>query len=120
MNLTYEMQGDYNLPNLTVPQEPEVVIGKYGLLRRRYLKENRRVQYTNLLTSGELNRHLLEVEQEAQAQVEQMVKQMAKSEGVTEGVTEKLKAADPLKWTQLMNNLRQAAEELVLAELIYR
>lgn len=116
MNLTYEMQGDYNLPNLTVPQEPEVVIGKYGLLRRRYLKENRRIQYTNLLTSGELNRHLLEVEQEAQEQVEQMVKQMAKAEGVTE----KLKAADPLKWTQLMNNLRQAAEELVLAELIYR
>lgn len=116
MNLTYEMQGDYNLPNLTVPQEPEVVIGKYGLLRRRYLKENRRIQYTNLLTSGELNRHLLEVEQEAQEQVEQMVKQMAKSEGVTE----ELKAADPLKWTQLMNNLRQAAEELVLAELIYR
>ena len=116
MNLTYEMQGDYNLPNLTVPQEPEVVIGKYGLLRRRYLKENRRIQYTNLLTSGELNRHLLEVEQEAQEQVEQAVKQMAKAEGVTE----ELKAADPLKWTQLMNNLRQAAEELVLAELIYR
>ena len=116
MNLTYEMQGDYNLPNLTVPQEPEVVIGKYGLLRRKYLKENRRVQYTNLLTSGELNRHLLEVEQEAQEQVEQAVKQMAKAEGVTEN----LKAADPLKWTQLMNNLRQAAEEVVLAELIYR
>lgn len=115
MNLTYEMQGDYNLPNLTVPQEPEVVIGEYGLLRRKYLKENRRVQYTNLLTSDALKRHLLEVEQEAQAQVEQAVKQMAKAEGVTE----ELKAADPLKWTQLMNNLRQSVEEMVLPELIY-
>lgn len=89
MNLTYEVQGDYNLPNLTVPKEPEAFIGKYGLLRRRYLKENQRVQYTNLLTSGELNRHLLEMQQEAQAQVQQAVKQMAKAEGVTE----ELKAA---------------------------
>lgn len=115
MNLTYEMQGDYSLPNLTVPQEPEVVLGKYALLRRTFLKENRRVRYTNLLTSGELNRHLMEVEQEAQEQIERMVRQMAE----TEGVTEELKATDPMKWVQLMNNLRHSAEEVVLAELIY-
>lgn len=115
MNLTYEMQGDYNLPNLTVPQEPEVVIGKYGLLRRKYLKENRRVLYTNLLTAGKLNAHLMEVEQTALSRLDQMVKEMAKAEGVTES----LKATDQMRWVGLMNNIRHSAEEAVLQELVY-
>ena len=113
--ITYSRQGDYNLPNLLPPQEPEVALGKYALLRRKFLKENRRITYTNLLTSGKLNSHLAEIEQSAQKMVEQTVMQMAK----TEGVTEELKATDPLRWTGLMNNLRHSAEELVLSDLIY-
>ena len=112
--ITYSRQGDYNLPNLLPPQEPEVALGKYALLRRKFLK-NRRITYTNLLTSGKLNSHLAEIEQTALSRMDQVVAQMAK----TEGVTEELKARDPMKWVQLMNNLRNAAEETILTELIY-
>lgn len=115
MELTYTMQGDYRLPNLLPPQEPEIHLGKYALLRRKYLKENRRVTYTNLLTSGKLNAHLMEVEQTALSRLEQMTSEMAKAEGVTES----LKATDQMKWVGLMNNIRHSAEEVILTELIY-
>ena len=72
--------------------------------------------YTNLLTSGRLNQHLMEIEQTALSRMELLIGQMAKAEGVTE----KLKASDPMKWTGLMNNIRHAAEEMILVELIYR
>ena len=113
--ITYTMQGDYNLPNLLPPQEPEVHLGKYALMRFRYLKQNRRITYTNLLTSGKLNAHLTEIEQTAKFRLEQIISQMAQAEGVTE----ELKAADPMHWTGLMNNIKQSAEEPVLQELIY-
>ena len=113
--ITYSRQGSYNLPNLLPPQEPEVALGKYALLRRKFLKENRRITYTNLLTSGKLNSHLAEIQQTAQRRMEQIVAQMAKNQGVTE----ELKASDQMKWVQMMNNLQNAAEETVLAELIY-
>lgn len=115
MNLTYRKEGDYNLPNLLPPQETEVHLGKYALLRRKFLKENRRVTYTNLLTSGKLNSHLMEIERTALTRLEQMVPQMAKAEGVTE----ELKATDQMKWVGLMNNIRHSAEETILSELIY-
>jgi hypothetical protein len=115
MNLTYRKEGDYNLPNLLPPQETEVHLGKYALLRRKFLKENRRVTYTNLLTSGKLNSHLMEIERTALTRLEQMVPQMAKAEGVTE----ELKATDQMKWVGLMNNIRHSAEEAILNELIY-
>ena len=113
--ITYTRQGDYNLPNLLPPQEEPVPHGKYALLRKKFLKEHRRVTYTNLLTSGKLNSHLSEIQQTAQRRMEQIVAQMAKSQGVTE----QLKASDQMKWVGLMNNLQNAAEEMVLAELIY-
>ena len=112
--ITYSRQGDYNLPNLLPPQEPEVALGKYALLRRKFLKENRRITYTNLLTSGKLNSHLAEIEQTALSRMDQMVAQMAK----TEGVTEELKARDPMTWVGLMNNCKAQAEEILMAELI--
>lgn len=115
MELTYTMQGDYNLPNLLPPQEAEVTLGKYALLRRKYLRENRRVTYTNLLTSGKLNAHLMEVEQTALTRLGQMMREMAKAEGVTE----QMKATDQMKWVGLMNNIRHSAEEVILTELIY-
>ena len=113
--ITYTRQGDYNLPNLLPPQEEPVPHGKYASLRKKLLKEHRRVAYTNLLTSGKLNSHLAEIQQTAQRRMEQIVAQMAKSQGVTE----ELKASDQMKWVGLMNNLQNAAEETVLAELIY-
>lgn len=113
--LTYTMQGDYRLPNLIPPQEPEVTLGKYALLRRKYLKQHRRVTYTNLLTTGRLTAHLMEIEQTACSRMEQLITQMAKSEGVTE----ELKATDQMKWVGLMNSIRQAAEEIVLSELVF-
>lgn len=115
MALSYTMQGDYNLPNLLPPQEAEVHLGKYALLRRKFLKENRRITYTNLLTSGKLNSHLMEIEQTALTRLMQMTKEMAKAEGVTE----QMKADDQMKWVGLMNNIRHSAEEVVLRELIY-
>ena len=113
--ITYTRQGDYNLPNLLPPQEEPVPHGKYALLRKKFLKEHRRVTYTNLLTSGKLNSHLAEIQQPAQRRMEQLVAQLAK----TQGVTEELKASDQMKWVQMMNNIQNAAEETVLAELIY-
>ena len=115
MDMTYTMKDGCRLPDLLPPQEPETALGKYGLLRRKYLKAHRKVLFTNLLTSGKLNQHLMEIEQTAKTRIEQIMAQMAKAEGVTE----ELKAADPMKWTGLMNNLRHSAEETVLAELIY-
>ena len=94
--ITYSRQGDYNLPNLLPPQEEPVPRGKYALLRRSFLKEHRRITYTNLLTSGKLNSHLAEIQQAAQRRMEQIVAQMAKAEGVTE----ELKASDQMKWVQ--------------------
>uniref|UniRef100_UPI0035E3CB0A TnpV protein n=2 Tax=Pygmaiobacter massiliensis TaxID=1917873 RepID=UPI0035E3CB0A len=113
--ITYTMQGDYNLPNLLPPQEPEVTLGKYALLRRKFLKQHKRVLYTNLLTSGNLNAHLMEIEQTALSRLDQMTAQMAQSEGVTES----LKASNQMKWVGLMNNIRHSAEEVILTELIY-
>ena len=115
MEVTYRMQDGYQVPNLLMPQTPEVHLGKYAELRREYLKKRRRVLYTNLKTSGKLTEHLAEIEQSAQRMVELAVTQMAQ----TEGVTEEMKATDPLRWTGLMNNLRHSAEELVLSDLIY-
>lgn len=113
--ITYTRQGDYNLPNLLPPQEEPVPHGKYALLRKKFLKEHRRVTYTNLLTSGRLSSHLAEIQQTAQRRMEEIVAQMAKAEGVTE----ELKASDQMKWVGLMNNIQNASEEMVLAELIY-
>ena len=115
MEVTYRMQNGFQVPNLMMPSVPEVHLGKYAELRRAYLKKRRRVLYTNLKTNGKLTEHLAEIEQTARKMVEQTVAQMARAEGVTE----ELKAADPMKWVGLMNSLRNAAEETVLAELIY-
>ena len=115
MEVTYTMQGDYQLPNLLPPQEEPVPMGKYARIRKRFLQEHRKITYTNLLTSGKLNSHLAEIQQTSQHRVEELVAQMAKAQGVTE----ELKASDQMKWVQMMNNLQNAAEETVLAELIY-
>ena len=113
--IEYSRQGDYLLPNLTVPEEPEVHLGKYASLRRDYLKEQRYGIFITLLTQGKLNEHLTEIQEAAQERREQIVAEMAKSQNVTE----ELKAKDQMMWLGLMNNFRQAAEEIVMNELIY-
>ena len=110
MEITYHEQNGFQIPNLLLPQEPEAHLGKYAELRRQYLKQRRRVLYINLKTSCRLTEHLAEIEQTAQKMITQAVTQMAKAEGVTE----ELKAADPQRWTGLMNNLKHSAEETVL------
>ena len=113
--ITYTRQGDYLLPNLLPPQEPQIPLGKYASMRLRVLQQSRKVTYTNLLTTGQLHSHLMEIEQTARNRIEQIVSQMAQAEGVTE----ELKASDQMKWVGLMNNFRTAAEEQILQELIY-
>ena len=113
MDLTYRIEGDYLLPNLTVPEAPK--IGEYGTLRRNFLKEHKDPIYTGMLLSGKLNSHLEEIDRKADEMMERLTTQMAQSEGVTES----LKATDQMKWVGMMNNIRQRAEETVMAELIY-
>ena len=115
MEVTYRMQDGLQIPNLLMPQEPEVHLGKYAELRRQYLKKHRRVLYTNLKTSCRLTEHLAEIEQTAKAMVSRSVQKMAEAEGLTE----QMKEADPMRWTGLMNNLKHSAEEQVLKDLIY-
>ena len=112
--LTYTMVGDYSLPNLKLPQQPEVTLGRYAQMRREFLKEHHRVLYYNLLTRGELT-HLAEVEQRASKMEETILSQMAQKEGVTE----QMKAEDMMKWVRLMNSLRSSAQEIVKAEVIF-
>ena len=115
MGGTYTRQGDYCLPNLALPSQEERHIGVWGERRRKYLKEHRRVLYYNLLTSGKLQAHLADVEEQAQEMFEQLMKQMAERQGVTEV----LKARNMMVWVGKMNNIRDAMEEVINSEIIY-
>lgn len=111
---TYTMQGDYRLPNLTVPAEEERPIGVWGQRRLNYLKHHRKVLYYNLLTSGKLHSRLADTEEQAQALFSRLVKEYAEKEGVTE----QLKAADQMAWVRRMNNIRERATEVVNSEVV--
>lgn len=113
--LWYELQGDYYMPCLKLPEEEQQPIGVWGQRHLRYLKENRRVLLSNLQLSGMLNSYLADIDQQAQEMFERLVKQMAERDGVTE----QLKAADPMKWARMMNSVRSAATEITNAELIF-
>ena len=112
---TYRQVGDYLLPNITLPEEETVHIGIWGRRHKLYLKQNHRVLYMNLLTSGKLNSYLADIDKQAKDMLFRFVKQMAKREGVTEA----LKAENQMEWVGRMNNIRNRATELVNAELIY-
>ena len=111
----YTMQGDYRLPNLTLPAEEERPIGVWGQRRLNYLKHHRKVLYYNLLTSGKLHSHLADTEEQAQALFPRLVKEYAEKEGVTE----QLKSTDNMVWVRKMNNIRNRAAEMVNNEVIY-
>lgn len=112
---TYTMQGDYRLPNLTVPAEDERPIGVWGQRRLNYLKHNRKVLYYNLLTSGKLHSHLVDTEEQAQILFSRLVKEYAEKEGVTE----QRKAADQMAWVHKMNSIHNIVNEVVDRELIH-
>ena len=111
-NVTYSTIGDYQLPNLTLPRQ-EKALGKYGRLRRTYLKEQRPVLYHTMLLNGSLYPHLMEMEQTAESQMQQTMEQLLKQNPAPD------KEQNQMAWVQHMNSLRAQAEELVLMELIY-
>ena len=111
MGGTYHQEGDYFLPDLSVPELP--AIGIWGQRRRRYLKEHRQALYTALLLSGKLNDHLSEVDEQAEAMFSQLVKQMA----AQDSITEQLKADNQMEWVRQMNSARNRAEEMVVSRL---
>lgn len=116
MGGTYVRQGDYNLPCLSLPAEKENrPIGVWGQRHLRYIRQYKRIFYTNLLTSGKLNGYLADVDEQAEDLFFRLVKQIAEREGVTE----QLKAENQMEWVGRMNNIRSRAAEIVNAELIY-
>ena len=114
--ISYTLQGDYYLPNLILLAEKEERhIGVWGQRHARYLRQNHKILYMNLLTSGKLNSHLADIEEQAQEMFSRLVNQMAEREGVTE----QLKADNQMEWVKVMNNIRNRATEIVNSELIY-
>ena len=113
--LWYELQGDYYIPCLKLPEEEQQPIGVWRQRHLRYIKQHRKVLYLNLLTSGKLNGHLADIDKQAEDMLSRLVKQMAEREGVTE----KLKVDNQMEWVGRMNNIRSRATEIVNNDLIY-
>ena len=114
-NLTYTQVGDFLIPNLALPEQPDRDLGKYGRMRRTYLKEHRPGLFNRLTLNGTLFSHCLEIEDTANSRLEQMMPQLAKAAGATE----QLKASDQMKWVGLMNTCKAQVEEIIMSELIY-
>ena len=114
--ITYTETNGINYPNLALPDQPKVNIGKYGQMRLDFLKKHRRGTYTTLLTEGRLSAHLSAIDKEALSQVEYLTAELAKKREIDEN----LKATNPLMWVQEMNNCKASAEEVVLREVVYQ
>lgn len=115
MEITYTKYDDYYLPALLMPTEEAATYGRFGRIRLKYLKEHRRVTYINLKTSGELTHHLNEIDREANVMLQLLIEQMAQAQGITE----QLKAENQMAWVGAMNNIRNAAEEAVIQEIMF-
>ena len=113
--ISYTKQGDYLLPNLKLPDQPEVTLGRYAQMRRKYLKEHHRIRYYNLLTQCKLTEHLADIQQRANEMEEMLMTKMA----TQEGLTEELKAQDMMLWVSRMNNLKNRVQEIVTSEVIF-
>ena len=114
MEMQYIRMGDYFIPDLELPQEPRPM-GRWGRMRREYLREHKPIQYNCLLLSGKLWTYLADLNEQAQDRLERMIDQMKAAEGISED----LKANDPMAWVGAMNNIRNRAEEIILRKLIY-
>lgn len=115
MEITYTKYGDYYLPDLAMPEEEPAIYGRFGRMRLKYLKEHRRATYISLRTSGQLTHHLNEIDREANEMLELMEKQML----LAQGITEQLKAENQMAWVGSMNQIRNAAVEIVQNQLIF-
>ena len=115
MELEYTKIGDYYIPNLVAPNMKDFKIGKYGRMRLRYLKENKKAEYTILLIENKLQEHLMDVDKTANARFELLMKQFAEKENITE----ELKATNQMEWVGKMNNIKNRAEEIIFNELIF-
>ncbi len=115
MGGTYRQEGDYLIPNLLPPEGSDTPLGKYGRLRRTFLKEHHNGIYTAMLMNGSLWDHLHEIDQSCKERLDRIVSQMAEQENVTET----LKAADQMEWVRRMNSIHNRAEEIILHELVY-
>ena len=113
MNINYIRSGDYFIPDLKLPKESRP-IGKWGRMHRKYLKENHPIQFNTLVQSGTLWTYLADLNEQAQHRMDTLIKQLKSAEGITES----MKAADPMVWTQCMNNITARAEEIIREELI--
>lgn len=111
----YLKNGDYLIPNLTLSEQPETPLGKYGRMRKQYLREHRPALYSSLLLSEKLYPHLLATDQVANERLEQLLPPMIKAAGITE----QLKATDQMRWVGLMNTVKAQVEEIIFVELIY-
>ena len=114
--IEYERRGEQYYPLLDLGEQTTYEIGKYGKLHLAFIKQHRRGTYTTLLTEGRLNEHLYAIDEQAHEQMESYITQAAEQMGVTE----ELKASDPMRWVQLMNNIKSYAEEIVLKEVVYK
>lgn len=114
-NLSYTQCGDYFFPASALPKQEKEFVGKYGLLRKAYLKTHRKIIFTNLLTAGTLYHHLAEIDQQVSDRLTLIIKEMAAAQNITEA----LKAADQMAWVGAMNNIKSCAEETALKEIVY-
>lgn len=113
--ITYHKEGDYLVPNLYMPKQPEGNIGKYGKLRLNYLKEHKRDLYIELMISGNLSDYLASIDKDATKRVSSIINKLAEAEGIDE----ELKQTNQIEWVQAMNNIKNRAEEIVFKEIIY-
>ncbi len=113
--ITYHREGDYLIPDLSLPKQPEKSIGKYGHLRLNYLKNFKKGLYTELLINGTLKQHLIEIDESISEKVNELIKQLAELEHIDEN----LKEHHQMEWVQSMNNIKNRAEEIVFNEILY-
>lgn len=113
--IEYHLEGDYYIPNLTIPKQEKIILNKYGRMRLNYLKEYKKTEHSIMLVDGILNKHLKEIQETAQARVEQIINQLKEKSNLTED----MKNTDMLYWVGMLNNLKNEAEEIVYKEIIY-
>ena len=113
--IEYHLEGDYYIPNLAMPKQEKIILNKYGRMRLKFLKENKRAEYTIMFVNGTLNKHLKEIQETADNRINLIIEQLKQQNNLTE----EMKNIDQLYWISMMNNFKSTAEEIILNELIY-
>ena len=113
--IEYHLEGDYYIPNLSMPKQEKITLNKYGRMRLNFLKENKKAEYTIMFVNGTLNKHLKEIQETAEKRIDIIIEQLKQQNNLTE----EMKNTDQLYWVSMMNNFKNTAEEIILNELIY-